>query len=208
MKRILLVLALVCPVVAVAQPKQADLMGLGMSAELASKLGEEATARSNNVPVKILDSAGTATTVLNLDTSDNTEVNASSGDELELQVGGTNEMTLSATAVTVPSADLVVTAGDVSIVATGKTIEMESGTAASACVGSATATGTTAVTVSTTCAVTGSKIFLSRTSAVAAGVTEPGCWATNIQTGVSFDLDCNDAAEDSTFNWIILHEAP
>ena len=89
---------------------------------------------------------------------------------------------------------------------TGATVAIEDDTAASTCAGTATANGTTAVTVSTTCAGTSDYIFISRTSAVAAGVTEPGCWATNIVNGVSFDLDCNDAAEDSTFIWWIVKQ--
>lgn len=123
------------------------------------------------------------------------------------KLGPTGLVTL-ANGVTVTAGDAILTNGDLSLVASGKTIEIETGTAASACAGSVTANGVTAVTVSTTCATTGSRIFVSRTSAVAAGVTEPGCWATNIVNGTSFDFDCNDAAEDSTFNWLILHEAP
>lgn len=97
--------------------------------------------------------------------------------------------------------------GDLNLTATGTTVGIQEGTAASACSGTATANGTTAVPVTTTCVTTASRIFISRTSAVAGGVTEPGCWATNIVNGTSFDLDCNDAAENSTFNWIIFHEA-
>lgn len=108
------------------------------------------------------------------------------------------------------SGDVVVTRGDLSIVTTGKTIEYETGTAASACMGTSTFNGTTAVTVSTTCATTGSKIFFSPTSDGSGTPTndQSGCWATNISNGVSFDLDCSDAAMSSTLNWVIYHEAP
>jgi hypothetical protein len=96
--------------------------------------------------------------------------------------------------------------GDILIPTTGKTLAVDSGTAASACKGTVTANGTTAVTVSTTCAATGAIIFTQRTAAVAGAVTEPGCWTTNIVNGTSFDFDCNDAAENSTFGWFILKE--
>ena len=96
---------------------------------------------------------------------------------------------------------------DLGLSLTGTTVAIQEATAGSKCMGTATANGVTAVPVSTTCVTTASRIFISRTSAVAAGVTEPGCWATNIVNATSFDLDCNDAAEDSTFNWIIFHEA-
>ena len=75
------------------------------------------------------------------------------------------------------------------------------------CMGTATANGTTAVTVPATCVATGARIVISRTSLVAAGVTEPGCWATNIVAGTSFDLDCNDAAENSTFAYVVFNAA-
>ncbi len=75
------------------------------------------------------------------------------------------------------------------------------------CMGTTTANGTTAVTVPATCIKTGARVVISRTSLVAAGVTEPGCWATNIVAGTSFDLDCNDAAEDSTFAYVVFNAA-
>jgi hypothetical protein len=87
---------------------------------------------------------------------------------------------------------------------TGKTIGIQEATAASACSGTVTATGTTAVTVSTTCATTGSRIMIARNAAPSGTAI---CWATNIVAGVSFDFDCS-AAETSTFNWFIIHEAP
>lgn len=87
---------------------------------------------------------------------------------------------------------------------TGKTIAIQEGTAASACSGTVTANDTTAVTTTTTCATTGSRIFLTR-NAAPEGTAQ--CWVTNIVDGTSFDIDCSDT-EDSTFNWLIVHEAP
>lgn len=101
---------------------------------------------------------------------------------------------------------LTATTGDVVLSASGS-LRYQEATAGTKCMGTVTANGTTAVPVSTTCALTASRIFISRTSVVAAGVTEPGCWATNIVNATSFDLDCNDAAEDSTFNWFIVNES-
>jgi hypothetical protein len=87
---------------------------------------------------------------------------------------------------------------------TGKTIAIQEATAASACSGTVTANGTTAVTVSTTCATTGSRILIARNAAPSGTAI---CWTANIVNGTSFDLDCS-AAETSTFNWFIIHEAP
>lgn len=101
---------------------------------------------------------------------------------------------------------LAATTGDVVLSASGS-LRYQEATAGTKCMGTVTANGVTAVPVSTTCALTASRIFISRTSVVAAGVTEPGCWATNIVNATSFDLDCNDAAEDSTFNWFIVNES-
>lgn len=87
---------------------------------------------------------------------------------------------------------------------TGKTIAIQEATSASACSGTVTASGTTSVLVSTTCATTGSRIFISRTSAPSGTAI---CWTTGIVNGASFDFDCS-AAETGTFNWLIVHEAP
>ncbi len=94
MKRILLaVLALLYTGVAQAQQKTAELMGLGMSAELAAKLGEEQTAfRSNNTAVKMLDAAGTPVPVLKVDSSDDTILDAAPGDIVKIAVATTPEV--------------------------------------------------------------------------------------------------------------------
>lgn len=92
------------------------------------------------------------------------------------------------------------TDGNVDLNTSGKTIVLEDGTAASTCVGTATANGTSAVTIATTCAETGDYIFI---SANGADVNTANCWATNIVDGVSFDLDC-DAASTTSFNWFIV----
>lgn len=109
--------------------------------------------------------------------------------------------------ITATTGNITSTAGSFVASTSGGTLHLQEATAGAKCMGTATANGVTAVTVATTCVLTASRIFISRTSAVAAGVTEPGCWATNIINATSFDLDCNDAAEDSTFNWFIINEA-
>lgn len=126
-----------------------------------------------------------------------------------LKVGPTGLVT-AANGVTVTTGDAILTSGDLSLVASGKTIEYETGTAASACAGTSTLNGTTAVTISTTCAVTGSLIFVSRTSDGSGNAAndQVGPWATNIQTGTSFDIDSSDANDSATVVWLILHEAP
>lgn len=121
----------------------------------------------------------------------------------------TEALNITHTKVATFASDVVVTSGDLSLLATGKTIEYETGTAASACAGTSTTNGTTAVTISTTCAITGSLIFISFTGdASGTGANVNQCWATNIQTGTSFDIDCADADMNATVVWLILHEAP
>lgn len=92
--------------------------------------------------------------------------------------------------------------GNIIIQRTGKTLYIDSGTAASACAGTVTGTGTTAVTVATTCAATGARIFFVRTSAPS-GTAQ--CWTDTIVNGTSFNFDC-DGAETGTFAWWIQKE--
>lgn len=96
-------------------------------------------------------------------------------------------------------------ATDVVIATTGKTLSLQEATAASKCMGSVTFNGTTAVTVTTSCVLTSSRVFLSPTSDPT-GSTAAYCWANNIVTGVSFDVDC-DQANDGTANWFIIKES-
>lgn len=107
-----------------------------------------------------------------------------------------------ATRVTVEgdTGNVVLATGHLDLETTGKTLILEDGTAASTCIGNATANGTTAVTTATTCAETGDYVFISRSSAPS-GTAQ--CWATNIVDGTSFDLDCS-GAETGTFHWVII----
>jgi len=95
-------------------------------------------------------------------------------------------------------------AADLVLSGTGSTIAIQEATAGSKCMGTVTANGTTAVPVTTTCATTGSRIFLTRSSAPSGTAI---CWQTNIVNATSFDLDCS-GAETGTFDWMIVHEAP
>lgn len=71
-----------------------------------------------------------------------------------------------------------------------------------ACEGTITANGTTAVVTASTCAVTGSRIIISRTSAPSGTAV---CWTDTIVTGTSFNLDCS-GAETGTFAYVILRD--
>ena len=94
-------------------------------------------------------------------------------------------------------------AGDLAFTNSGNTVAIQEATAGAKCMGTATANGTTAVTVSTTCATTGSRIYLSRSTAPSGTAI---CWWDTLVNGVSFNLDCN-AAETGVFDWFIIHEA-
>jgi len=94
--------------------------------------------------------------------------------------------------------------GNVALSKSGTTLAIQEATAGSACSGTLTANGATPVVTSTTCAVTGARIFLSRTSAETGVVT---AWVSAISNGVSFSVT-GEAGDTGTYNWVIFHEAP
>lgn len=96
------------------------------------------------------------------------------------------------------------TSGDFAASSSGNTVALQEATAGSACMGTLTANGSTPVVTSTTCATTGSRIFLTRTSAETGVVM---AWISAISTGVSFSIT-GEAGDTGTYNWIIFHEAP
>jgi len=87
---------------------------------------------------------------------------------------------------------------------TGKTIAIQEATSASACSGTLTLNQTTPVVTSTTCATTGSRIFLTRTSAESTALNP---YVSAISNGVSFSVT-SEAGDTGTMNWFIIHEAP
>jgi hypothetical protein len=93
--------------------------------------------------------------------------------------------------------------GDLNFTATGRTVAIQEATAGAACMGTLTANGATPVVTSTTCATTGSRIFLTRTSAET-GTTD--AWISALTNGVSFAIT-SEAADTGTYNWVIFHEA-
>lgn len=87
----------------------------------------------------------------------------------------------------------------------GATIALDSG-AANSCKGTSSFTGTSAKTISTTCIGTNDIVHITPSSDPS-GSTAAYCWYTNIQNGVSFDVDC-DQANDGNFAWDIVKEKP
>lgn len=134
--------------------------------------------------------------VLKVDGSDETILNADSGDGLHLQVNATDVAVATASAFTL-SQDAAF--------ASGKTLAIQEATAGSACSGTGTLTAATPLVVSTTCATTGSRIFLTRTSLD--GDTTGDMFVSAISDGVSFSVT-SEASDTGTFNWLIVHEAP
>lgn len=94
--------------------------------------------------------------------------------------------------------------GDVNMSKSGTTLAIQEATAGSACSGTLTANGATPVVVSTTCATTGSRVFLSRTSAETGTVS---AWKSALSNGVSFSVT-SEAADTGTYDWFIVHESP
>lgn len=95
-------------------------------------------------------------------------------------------------------------AADLNLSGTGSTVSIQEATAGSACSGSVTANGTTPVVTSTSCAVTGSRIFLTKT---ANSTVNGSCFISAISTGTSFSITCL-ATDTGTYNFLIFHEAP
>lgn len=87
-----------------AQPTTNDLMGLHMPPALAAKLGEEAVFRSNNTWVNMMNASGTPVNAVRLNSSNNLEVNAPSGQSVLLEVAGTPVATLGTVGFTFSSA--------------------------------------------------------------------------------------------------------
>lgn len=99
----------------------------------------------------------------------------------------------------------VVSGGSLALTTAGSTIQLQEGTAASACMGTLTLTAATPVVTSTTCAKTASRIFLTRTGTID-GDTTGDMSVTAITDGVSFAVT-SEASDTATVNWIIINEA-
>lgn len=98
----------------------------------------------------------------------------------------------------------VLTSGDFVANTSGSTLSIQEATGANACSGTVTANATTPVVTSTTCALTGSRIFLTKT---ANSTVNGSCFISALSTGVSFSITCL-ATDTGTYNWFIVHEAP
>lgn len=99
----------------------------------------------------------------------------------------------------------VVTGGSLALTTAGSTLQLQEGTAASACMGTLTLTAATPVVTSTTCAKTASRIFLTRTGTID-GDTTGDMSVTAITDGVSFAVT-SEANDTATVNWLIINEA-
>lgn len=160
--------------------------------------------------------------------------NTGTGDTHIFQVAGTTELTIADDALTfsgaaakiVPGATSLTfrnnadSASNISIADAGTitlgraadlnfgvglaTIGFQEATAGTACSGTLTANGATPVVTSTTCATTGSRIFVTRTSAE---TTALNGYISAISNGVSFSFT-SEAGDTGTYNWVIFHEAP
>lgn len=93
--------------------------------------------------------------------------------------------------------------GSIVLARTGTTIAVDSGTAATACSGQVTANGATGVTTNTTCALTTSRIFLSKQSASTA--VNGSCSVTAIVNATSFTITCL-ATDTGAYNFWITQE--
>lgn len=105
MKKILASIALlVVPAIASAQPSGADLMALGMPSQMAKYFVDNGVALSvltNNAYLKSANAAGNANiNVLKVDGTDDTVLNADSGDVIKLAVAATPHVQVDAAGIT------------------------------------------------------------------------------------------------------------
>ena len=212
MKKILLALiAVLLPVTVSAQVtrQQAEdqLIGFGMPGQMANLVAGLSTGNgvvSNDTWQTARNAAGTANiNVWKVDSTDSTQINAS--EDMILNVGSGDFIQLSANSTP------ILAVGDIAGVvkgayfqSSGQTLGIQEATAGAACSGTLTANGATPVVTSTTCAITGARIFLSRTSAESAVAN---AWVSAISTGVSFSIT-GEAGDTGTYNWFIIHESP
>ena len=242
-----------------ADSTASDLTGLGMSPELAEALAGGVVI-DNNTYLKTRNAANSAfISVLKVDATDDTVLNADTGDTIKLSIAGTSAVEVGTTGI-YPSVDgdnslsnlgtstkgwknvyisdaindaqlfvssglyvsaptgqslffreastdrwsIRATSGDLAASASGSTIAIQEATAGSACSGTLTLNATTPVVTSTTCATTGSRIFLTRTSAESTALNP---YVSAISNGVSFSVT-SEAGDTGTMNWFIIHESP
>lgn len=137
---------------------------------------------------------------------------AGASDTHVFSAGSTQTMSIGATGLVTTAAGLTNTTGattnsaaaDFIVSTSGGTLSLQEATAGAACSGTLTANGATPVVTSTTCATTGSRVFLSRTSAETGTVN---AWKSALSNGVSFSIT-SEAADTGTYDWLIVHEAP
>lgn len=124
--------------------------------------------------------------------------NNSSDGTIQFYVGGGQAWVIQNNGVLVGQAN----SGDIQLSKSGTTLMVDSGTGASACAGVATPNGTTNVTVTTSCAVSGARVFLSRTGAT----TNMGFVSTvTAPNGTSFQFVSSNVADtlaSSVWWWI------
>lgn len=199
------------------QPLPSDLMGLGMPAALASLMGQGGW--DQNLVFKDVSAGNTySISAGTSDADDDATVSIAGGGSNSSSRGaaiflhGNEDPTsgeegdvrikpgdASGAHVEVLQGDVEIVSGNIDLAASGTTLVLEDGTAASSCIGSATLNATTAVTVSTTCIATGDYVFVTRT----ASATADEFYVDNIVNGTSFDLT-SEAGDTGTVSWIII----
>lgn len=126
MRRFLVLVFVVTGLVrtAYAQTIHQDLIGLGMSPEIADYIANNVVAGgavlSNNTYFKGRNAANSADiSILKVDAADDTILNADSGDIIEFAVGGTTVLTIDSTTLLTGTDDVLITAGTDDVVVTG-----------------------------------------------------------------------------------------
>lgn len=96
--------------------------------------------------------------------------------------------------------------GNVSLPASGSTIALQEATPSTACMGTATPNGTTNVTVTTSCAVSGARVFFSRTGAV---TNMASISVTTAPNGTNFTFASTGASDTlaSSVVWMIIKKS-
>lgn len=165
--------------------------------------GAVGSTRGSSITVTGNEEASTGQITLeggNIATSHINNVLRGSGAEFRVSNGGNRLWSIPSTGALTSDAT---NGGGIVLAKTGTTVALDSGTAATTCSGTLTANGATPVVTSTTCALTASRIFLSKQSASTA--VNGSCTVTAISNGVSFTVACL-ATDTGTYNFWITQE--
>lgn len=158
---------------------------------------------NNNTYLSARNAADSADlSLLKADASNNTILNALTAKKVSVTVNAVEELAVDGTTVTLPTNDLALTAGSITLAGLGKTLTLKAGANAKA--GTFTANGSTPVTVSTTAFIAGSTVAISLKTVGGTVGAIPHLATTTPNTGFTV---VGTASDTSVYNWAIIDQA-